>query len=116
MAPNLSNENRKKFLKIIRLVKKNYPAAYPIRVRTLKKISKDDAYTQFFEGKKPYFRITIKQATYAEMVSSFIHEFAHVLAWKLSHNIETTDWHDSAWGIEYAKIYKYVVESPEVGY
>lgn len=116
MAPNLSNDNRKKFLNIIRLVKKNYPVAHPVKIRTVKKLSKNEAQIQFFNTKQPYFLITIKQTDYAGMVSNLIHEYSHAMAWKLSHNSETTNWHDESWGVEYAKLYKYVIESPEVGY
>ena len=54
MAPHLPKIAQKSLNKIMKDLRKNFPPAYPVKIRTRTKM-KDLGYTYFIDGKKPYF-------------------------------------------------------------
>ncbi len=109
MAPNLSKVDRKRFLDVIHRLKKENPPVFPLKIRTLSKDKFKGYYglMQFFDGKKPYFLITLRQSDYDIMFDSLIHEYAHLLCYSFQqhHAEDTVLWHDASWGATYARLY-----------
>ena len=116
MAPHLNKEQNLKFRNILKRVKEKFPPAYPVYIKTKKKSkkSKNFGLTEFFEQKNPYFRITLSQEPYEILVDTFLHEYGHVLAWKLTHITQNiSQWHDTSWAVEYSKLYRFIIEPGE---
>jgi len=115
MAPNLSVEARKRLIKVINKVKKMFPAAYPVKIKTVKKNRSKQNYGRIQlvdkDKKNIYFHITLMQTDYEIMIDTYLHEYAHALAWKLLHN-ESNDaeFHDEGWAIEYSKLYRMFID------
>jgi hypothetical protein len=116
MVPHLNKEQNVKFRSILKRVKVKFPPAYPVTIRTKKKTktSKNFGLTEFLGSKQPYFRITLSQEPYEILVDTFLHEYAHVLAWNLR-NItqDVSKWHDESWAVEYSKLYRFIIEPKE---
>lgn len=115
MAPNLSVEARKRLIKVINKVKKMFPAAHPVKIKTVKKNRSKQNYGRIQlvdkDKKNIYFHITLMQTDYEIMIDTYLHEYAHALAWKLLHN-ESNDveFHDEGWAIEYSKLYRMFID------
>lgn len=113
MAPNLTVDKRTKFLKIIRGLKKQFPTAFPVKIRTLRKGYFKDLYglTELMDGKNPYFRISILQTEYSIMVDSLVHEWSHAASFSLvQKEKDVSSWHDGAFGVKYAEIYSWCMD------
>lgn len=117
MAPHLSKKENEKFRSIVRDLKKKFPPPFPIRIRTVKTLKGYLGKTQFIEGgKNPYFLITLMQDKYQNFLDVLIHEWGHVLSWKVGFNNEDRQkiFHDEGWAVEYSKLYRYVFEPEEL--
>lgn len=45
----------------------------------------------------------VRRVTRQELLDSLVHEWAHVLTWASSHDLEA---HDPAWGVSYSRCYQ----------
>lgn len=99
---------KKEFNRIVNLLKKEFPAKYPIRVRT-KSLKRYHGLTGFYDGEDPYFLITIGKDRFDVMVYNLIHEFGHVQSWHYTFNIsENPNFHSEVWGKAFSRIYDFV--------
>lgn len=89
--------------KLIRFLKKNFPADLPVRVRRRKLSKALDGYCKL---KDDYYLIVIcKEAPEHEAVDTLLHEWAHTLTWDKC----PKDDHCNEWGIAYSRIYRMFV-------
>lgn len=98
----------KRYRKLVSLLKKRLPLAYPVEVRRVK-LSQDTDGICFKYNKKFFIRISklLKEDMAMEVL---IHEWAHARSWNHLHDkmdektfIDTS--HDSTWGVNYAEVY-----------
>lgn len=103
----LSPEQRKRWNGLIRWLKEGFPAAYPVRVRTCRISKLDAGHTYFSRRPIKEFVIHISEGSdFRDRVESLLHEWAHATSWSFKHDSpQCEDFHDAAWGVEYAKIY-----------
>jgi len=97
------------YRKLLQLLKKQFPAAFPVSVRR-QKIASSVQGRCYKEGKKFYVQIDKNLGEHAAM-DVLVHEWAHARAWNHRLDTATTDEdfnklsHDAAWGVAYAEIY-----------
>lgn len=111
MFPHLNPTQKTALNTIVRELKANFPTAHPVHIRTLDKLPGYYGKAEFKGGKKPYFLITLRRDKWETILDTLIHEFSHVLSWKLIYNekeIET--FHDESWSLEFGKLYRWLHE------
>jgi hypothetical protein len=92
-------------------LKRELPAAFPVKVRSCAKLDPKDYGFTSLEGKgqNRYFLIRINQRLPDEWArESLIHEWAHARAWSLRHeqlDQSFESWHDHHFGVAYAEAY-----------
>ena len=89
---------KQKWLRLLAWLRREFPAQKPVKVRG--KAMEDCAETRYERG---HFNVSINSnKSYATMVDSAIHEWAHVLTWFGAGHEEL---HPEEWGVCYAKLY-----------
>lgn len=102
----LSSEDRRYWSTLVYWLKRNFPAAYPVTVRTCRTQKGEHAATVFKKHPTRHFVIYISEASdFETRVSSLLHEWPHALVWAYRHDRLETDFHDESWGVYYAKVY-----------
>lgn len=99
---------KKEFQRIIRLLKSEFPCKYPIKIRT-KVLKRYHGLTGFYDGKEPYFLITIGKDRFDIMCMTLCHEVSHALSWNSSFNTkENPEYHTDKWSKIYVEVYKFM--------
>lgn len=99
----------KNYHALLRMLKAQFPAAFPVSVRR-EKISSRLEGRCWKDGKKFYIQIDSRLDEHKAM-DVLVHEWAHARAWNHRLDTATTDEafnklaHDAAWGVSYAEIY-----------
>lgn len=95
------------FLKIVKILKKECPPAFPVHVRRIRMV--DDGHCTR-KGNSFYIKVN-KALSESQMIDTLLHEWAHALAWNHLHDV--TDHksfqlkvHDAAWGVAYSEVYR----------
>ncbi len=97
----LTAKQRKSWRRYIAALRRQYPACYPVTVRTVrtpKNICGDTGHA----NRRIVIRIS-NRLTYVERVDCLVHEWAHALDryWQRPEE----HWHDEQWGMWYSKCY-----------
>ena len=96
-----------RYYKLIRILRKECPPAFPVSVRRL--ALKDDGFCQ---KKSDKFIIGIdKTLTEREAIDTLLHEWSHARAWNHLHDaMDEGEFekkiHDAAWGVAYSEVYR----------
>lgn len=99
----------KKYKKLLTLLKKHAPAAYPVSVRR-KKLHKQLDGVCWKDGKKFYIHICAS-IDEPRAMDVLLHEWAHAIAWNNMLDAVKTDEefhrlsHGPEWGVAYSKVY-----------
>lgn len=97
----MSLTTAQKWRKIIAWLRRNFPAQYPVYVKSIP-MKKLHGLEELFYRPKKYFRILISRNESFELrADALLHGWAHFLTW---FGAETHEEHSSEWGIAYAKI------------
>ena len=96
------------YRKLVSVLKKRCPVAFPVSVRRVKLFNLDGDCSL---GKKKFF-IRINQGlSETSAIDTLLHEWAHARAW--SHFHDSLDWtefeersHDASWGVAYSEVYR----------
>lgn len=98
----------KSYRKLVNLLKKKCPLAYPVSVRRLK-LTDLDGYCSL-DSKKFFIRINYSLDE-SSAIETLIHEWAHARAWNHLH--DKLSWsefeeisHDASWGVAYSEVYR----------
>lgn len=101
----MEKHEKAEFQRIIRILKQNFPAKYPVKVRT-RVLKGYHGLTKLCEGKEPYFLIIIGKDRFDIMIGILSHEYGHVLSWDARFNTwENPNFHTDKWAIKYKEIY-----------
>ena len=96
------------YKKLVSVLKKKCPAAFPVSVRRIK--------TNDFDGycylsRKKFFICINKNISESSAIETLLHEWAHARAWNHLH--DSLDWdefekrsHDASWGVAYSEVYR----------
>jgi len=96
------------YKKLIRLLRKQCPPAYPVSVRRVKLRDKDgDCYRK---DSRFFIRIN-KELAENSCIDALLHEWAHARAWNHRHDVlDCSEFekavHDASWGVAYAEVYR----------
>lgn len=98
----------KYYQQLIRVLKTECPAAYPVSVRRIKLTHFEGRCWK--HGKKFHIQID-RRLDEGRAMDVLLHEWAHARAW--NHRLDTADTdeafnklsHDAAWGVAYAEVY-----------
>jgi hypothetical protein len=97
------------YKKLVSVLKKKCPVAYPISVRRTK-MGKGLCGDCFLDKKKFYIRIN-RDITEDCAIDTLIHEWSHARAW--THLHDSLNWvefekraHDASWGVAYSEVYR----------
>jgi hypothetical protein len=94
------------FAETLKLLRKRFPCALPVRVRRVKSIKGAHGVTYRKYGEKAVFIINVCIGCSVCEVDTLIHEWAHARTWSLRHDHEEqAEFHDAAWGAEFARLY-----------
>jgi hypothetical protein len=94
---------KQKWLRTIAWMRRNFPARYPVYVRS-RQLKAEHGYTIFADE----FLLCINnKQSFPLRIDTLIHEWAHALTW---FGAETHEDHSAEWGLAYAKIYRLFVE------
>ena len=103
----MNNKSHKSYRKLIFLLKKKCPLAYPVSVRRISMKGFDGDCT--LHSKKFFIRIN-KSLVEGAAMDTLIHEWAHARAWNHLH--DKLSWeefeersHDASWGVAYSEVY-----------
>lgn len=98
----------KSYKRLVSVLKKRCPAAYPVSVQRVK-LKNLDGYC-YLEDKKFYIRIG-QHLSESSAIDTLLHEWAHARAWNHLH--DSLDWiefedraHDASWGVAYSEVYR----------
>ena len=104
----MEKHEKVEFQRIVRILKKRFPAKYPIRIRT-RSLKGYHGLTKLCDGKEPHFLIIIGKDRFDIMVAYLIHELAHALSWNLWFNKwENPNFHTDKWSLMYKEIYNFL--------
>ena len=97
------------YRKLVRVLKRKCPPAYPVTVRRVKMTSKRDGDCSL--GDSRFFVRINKELSEASAIETLIHEWAHARAWSHLHDSLTcTEFeersHDASWGVAYSEVYR----------
>ena len=96
------------YRKLVSILKKNCPLAYPVSVKRLPMKNLDGDCS--LVSKKFFIRIN-KQIKESVAMDTLLHEWAHARAWNHLHDklswedFEKTA-HDASWGVAYSEVYR----------
>ena len=98
--------NQQKWFRTLKFLRREFPLAYPVRVRT--RCIKDCGDTTFIDGRGAVgglFSIRVNgRKPFDSRIDTILHEWAHAMTWfGADANIED---HGPEWGVAYAKVYK----------
>jgi len=93
----------KYFRSLANTLKTEWPAKYPVSVRTYKYLPYHGDCDLLRKGRRKYFRIRIERHDESVMVHFLLHEWAHALSWEHHQDAD----HPNAWGKQFAKIYRW---------
>lgn len=99
----------KHYKKLVALLKKQVPPAYPVSVRRTRLTKKLEGRC-WKEGKKFLIQID-KTLDESQAMDVLLHEWAHARAWNHMLDTAATDElfnklaHDAAWGVAYSEVY-----------
>lgn len=99
----------KSYQKVLRLLRKKCPPAFPVYVRRVKMSDTKDGYCSKANDK---FQIRIsKSLSEAAAIDTLLHEWAHARAWNHIHDsIDNEQFekmaHDASWGVAYSEVYR----------
>jgi hypothetical protein len=104
----MNSKPYKSYRRLVSLLKKKCPPAYPVSVRREKMSNFDGDCT--LHSKKFFIRIN-KSLNETGAMDTLIHEWAHARAWnhlhdKLSYEEFEERSHDASWGVAYSEVYK----------
>lgn len=97
------------YQKVLRLLRKKCPPAFPVQVRRVKMGTAKDGYCSKVNDK---FQIRInKSLSEAAAIDTLLHEWAHARAWNHIHDsIDSDEFekmaHDASWGVAYSEVYR----------
>lgn len=101
--------NYSSYRKLVSILKKKCPPAYPVTVRRTKITSKLDGDCSLHK-KQFYIRIS-RDLNESSAIDTLLHEWAHAIAWNHLH--DSMDWsqfeervHDASWGVAYSEVYR----------
>lgn len=96
------------YKKLVSILKKKCPPAFPISVQRVK-LTSDDG--QCILTRKRFDIRINKNLSESSAIDTLLHEWAHARAW--NHLYDAMDWneweekqHDAAWGVAYAEVYR----------
>jgi len=96
------------YKKLVSVLKKKCPVAFPVSVRRVKLSNLDGDCSL---GKKKFFIRINKDISETSAIDTLLHEWAHARAW--SHFHDSLDWsefeqrsHDASWGVAYSEVYR----------
>jgi len=107
--PARNKSQFKKYKKLLAMLKKHAPAAYPVSVRR-KKLHKQLEGMCWKDGKKFYIHICAS-IDEPRAMDVLLHEWAHAIAWNNMLDAVKTDEefhrlsHGPEWGVAYSKVY-----------
>ena len=97
------------YRKLVLVLKKKCPPAYPVTVRRVKMTSQRDGDCALRDAKF-YVRIN-KDLSETSAIETLLHEWAHARCW--SHLHDSLSWdefeersHDASWGVAYSEVYR----------
>lgn len=98
----------KKYRKLIQILKKECPLAFPVTVRRVK-LGSDDG--DCYKNKKQFFIRVNSGLTEKIAIETLVHEWAHARAWSHLHDaMEFEEFHekvhDATWGVAYSEVYR----------
>lgn len=96
------------YKKLVSVLKKKCPAAFPVSVRRVKTTDVDgDCHL----NKKKFFIRISKDISESSAIDTLLHEWAHARAW--NHLLDSSNWeefeersHDASWGVAYSEVYR----------
>lgn len=98
----------KSYKKLVSVLKKKCPLAFPVSVRRVAMTDLDGDCTL---GKKKFFIRINKDISEESAIDTLLHEWAHGRAWNHLH--DSLDWvefeersHDASWGVAYSEVYR----------
>jgi len=97
------------YRKLVFVLKKKCPPAYPIKVRRVKMTSNRDGDCSLSEN---LFSIRVnRELSEPSAIETLLHEWAHARAWSHLHDSLTCDEfeersHDASWGVAYSEVYR----------
>lgn len=98
------NTHVQTYQRLIRFLKNQFPAQFPVSVRRLRLNTNLDGDCRLCQ--KATFLIRINRDLLEhEAIETLLHEYAHVLAWDKCQN----DQHCNEWGKSYSRIYRLFV-------
>lgn len=101
---------KKEFARIVRVLKQEFPAKYPIRVRT--RVLKGYHGLTKFNEEKQEFQVIIGKDRFDIMIIHLIHEWSHSLSWDARFNTwENPNFHTEKWSDSMRIIYNYLWET-----
>ena len=99
----------KSYQKVLRLLRKKCPPAFPVYVRRVKMGDTKDGYCSKVNDK---FQIRInKSLSEATTIDTLLHEWSHARCWNHLHDSMSQEEfidqaHNAAWGIAYSEVYQ----------
>lgn len=99
----------KSYQKVLRLLRKKLPPAFPVQVRRVKMNNTKDGYCYKVDEA---FQIRInRDLPEAAAIDALLHEWAHARAWNHIHDsIDNEEFekvaHDASWGVAYSEVYR----------
>jgi hypothetical protein len=98
----------KSYRKILSILRKKLPPAYPVCVRRIAMNGLDGDCTLY--EKKFYIRIN-RDMNEGSAIDTLLHEWAHARAWNHLHDaIDDQEFeqrsHDASWGVAYSEVYR----------
>jgi hypothetical protein len=94
--------------RLLRLLRKKCPPAFPVHVRRVKLVDKDGYCTKI--GERFQIRIN-KELSEAGAIDALLHEWAHARCWSHLHDaLDHAEFekmaHDASWGVAYSEVYR----------
>lgn len=94
--------------RLLRLLRKKCPLAFPAYVRRVRMTNKDGYCTK--AGNKFQIRIN-KELSEDVAINTLLHEWAHARCWSHLHDAIDADTflkvaHDASWGVAYSEVYR----------
>lgn len=104
----MKQKSFKHYRKLVCILKKNCPLAYPVSVKRVPINNLDGDCS--LDSKKFFIRIN-KQMPESAAMDTLLHEWAHARAWNHLH--DKLSWeefekmsHDASWGVAYSEVYR----------
>ena len=96
------------YKKLVSILKKKCPAAFPVSVRRVKMVNLDG---DCWLGKKKFFIRINRDISESSAIDTLLHEWAHARAWNHIHDsLNCYEFekvaHDALWGVAYSEVYR----------